>query len=76
MNFSSGLLVVMLLGACLLGCGQKGPLMLPDAPKHKRSVPALPDVSKPKADDNAPAAPATPVTTSPSPSSSPTPNSP
>lgn len=34
----------------LLGCGQKGPLVLPDAPKHKRTIPALPQPTKPKGD--------------------------
>lgn len=34
----------------LLGCGQKGPLVLPDAPKHKRAIPQLPQPTKPKGD--------------------------
>ena len=37
--------VLVWLGAMLAGCGQKGPLVQPDAPKHKkvtRSAPAAP----------------------------------
>jgi predicted small lipoprotein YifL len=51
-----GIMVVALAGL-LLACGQKGPLVLPDAPKHKRGAPAQP----------APA-PAAPNTAAPDPS--------
>jgi predicted small lipoprotein YifL len=37
----------------LTGCGQKGPLVHPDAPKHKKTVPSTPAPAAP-----APAAPA------------------
>jgi predicted small lipoprotein YifL len=28
------------LGGMVIGCGQKGPLVLPDTPKHKKVAPA------------------------------------
>ncbi|HEY2676152.1 MAG TPA: lipoprotein [Steroidobacteraceae bacterium] len=35
--------VLLCLTEIMLGCGQKGPLVLPDAPpKHKRVIPAPP----------------------------------
>jgi predicted small lipoprotein YifL len=52
-------IVIVALAGLLLACGQKGPLVLPDAPKHKRGAPAQP----------APApAPAPPNTAAPDPS--------
>jgi predicted small lipoprotein YifL len=36
----------------VLGCGQKGPLVMPDAQKHKRTLPALPAAPKPAARGN------------------------
>jgi predicted small lipoprotein YifL len=30
------------LAGALLACGQKGPLVMPDAQKHKRTIPTLP----------------------------------
>jgi predicted small lipoprotein YifL len=40
-------LVIFCLGFGILGCGQKGPLVLPDAPKHKRVIPSLPPAPAP-----------------------------
>ena len=37
MKFAPFLLLACLAGG-ILGCGKKGPLMLPDAQKHKRTV--------------------------------------
>jgi len=34
--------ILVSLTALLAGCGQKGPLVLPDAPKHKKAVPVTP----------------------------------
>jgi predicted small lipoprotein YifL len=48
--------VIVALGGLLLACGQKGPLVLPDAPKHKRSVAPLSSPAKP----NGSSAPKTP----------------
>jgi predicted small lipoprotein YifL len=48
--------VIVALGGLLLACGQKGPLVLPDAPKHKRSVPPLASPVRP----NGSSAPNTP----------------
>ncbi|HEY4444534.1 MAG TPA: lipoprotein [Steroidobacteraceae bacterium] len=42
------------LAGLVVACGQKGPLVLPDAPKHKKAVPS-------------PRAPATPAPTTPAP---------
>jgi predicted small lipoprotein YifL len=39
--------IIVALGGLLLACGQKGPLVLPDAPKHKRTVPPLASPVKP-----------------------------
>ncbi|HEX3948523.1 MAG TPA: lipoprotein [Steroidobacteraceae bacterium] len=52
------LLALIFLAGEALGCGQKGPLVMPDAQKHKRIVPTLP---------GAPAKPANGSTASPAP---------
>ena len=36
------LMVLICLAGGVLGCGQKGPLVMPDAQKHKRTVPTPP----------------------------------
>jgi predicted small lipoprotein YifL len=41
MKIAPFMLSVCLAGA-LLACGQKGPLVMPDAQKHKRTIPTLP----------------------------------
>src|SRR5450631_1566436 len=41
MKFVQLLLAVCVAGS-MLGCGQKGPLVMPDAQKHKRTVPSIP----------------------------------
>jgi predicted small lipoprotein YifL len=67
------------LAGALLACGQKGPLVMPDAQKHKRPIPTLPGAIKPgsggEAAKPAPASgtattpvPPAPAPTSPSPS--------
>jgi predicted small lipoprotein YifL len=48
--------IIVALGGLLLACGQKGPLLLPDAPKHKRTVPPLASPVKPNG-SSAPSAP-------------------
>jgi predicted small lipoprotein YifL len=60
------LAVVICLGGILLGCGQKGPLVMPDAQKHKRTVPAPPSApAKPASGgDGSSAAPSAPNATS------------
>jgi predicted small lipoprotein YifL len=63
------LMVLVCLAGGVLACGQKGPLMMPDAQKHKRTVPSLP--SAPKSTTRpAPAGP--PPATSPAPAAPPT----
>jgi predicted small lipoprotein YifL len=44
--------------AALVACGQKGPLVMPDAQKHKRTIPTLPGAPAKPASDNATATPA------------------
>ena len=45
--------VIVYLTGALAACGQKGPLVLPDAaPKHKHTVPTLPGAAKPPAPAN------------------------
>ncbi len=49
------LLVLICLAGGVLGCGQKGPLVMPDAQKHKRSIPAAPGApAKPASGSGAP----------------------
>jgi predicted small lipoprotein YifL len=48
--------IIVALGGLLLACGQKGPLVLPDAPKHKRTVPPLASPAKPNG-SSAPSSP-------------------
>lgn len=56
------------LAALVVGCGQKGPLVLPDAPKHKKTLPS------PRT--HAPAGTAAPApTNNPAPTSNPAPAS-
>jgi predicted small lipoprotein YifL len=51
----------------LVGCGQKGPLVLPDAPKHKKvRAPAAPAPAKPPATAPPATGPATGAASSPS----------
>ncbi len=45
------------LAGSLLGCGQKGPLLLPDAPKHKRTAPKPPAAPAPAKSGGGAAAP-------------------
>jgi predicted small lipoprotein YifL len=53
MKFAQQLLLVGLAGVAL-GCGQKGPLVMPDAQKHKRTIPTIPSTpAKPAAGGNA-----------------------
>ena len=58
------------LAALVVGCGQKGPLVLPDAPKHKKTLPG-PRTPAPAP----PAAPAPAGTSNPAPASVPAPAS-
>src|ERR1700761_3410695 len=46
MKFAQQLLIICLAGAAI-GCGQKGPLVMPDAQKHKRTLPTVPGAAKP-----------------------------
>jgi predicted small lipoprotein YifL len=72
--------VFIFLAGLLSGCGQKGPLVMPDAQKHKRSIPAPPATpakkftSRDAATAPAPGAAATP--TAPASPSTPTPADP
>jgi predicted small lipoprotein YifL len=68
MKFAQQLLLVCLAGVAL-GCGQKGPLVMPDAQKHKRTIPTVPGApAKPTAGGNTSPAPQTSGTaTSPAP---------
>jgi predicted small lipoprotein YifL len=49
--------IIVALGGLLLACGQKGPLVLPDAPKHKRTVPPLVSPVKPNSGSSVPSPP-------------------
>ncbi|HSZ10283.1 MAG TPA: lipoprotein [Steroidobacteraceae bacterium] len=68
------------LAGALLACGQKGPLVMPDAQKHKRTIPTLPgakptggsDTPKPASADETATTPA-PPTAAPAPPSPSTP---
>jgi predicted small lipoprotein YifL len=78
MKFAQQWLLLCLAGVAL-GCGQKGPLVMPDAQKHKRTLPTIPGApAKPAAGGNATATPqGTGAATSPAPpASAPTPTSP
>jgi len=75
----SQLMVIVCAGA-LLACGQKGPLVMPDAQKHKRTIPSLPGTAKPApsgggATSPAPPAPASPAPATPVPAPAPAPTS-
>jgi predicted small lipoprotein YifL len=51
-------MMIIALAGLVLACGQKGPLVLPDAPKHKRSAPAKPGpAATPPAQPQQPAQP-------------------
>jgi predicted small lipoprotein YifL len=64
----TGLIVSVACG--LLACGQKGPLVLPDAAaKRKHTIPTLPATGAAKSSDKNPA----PVEANPAPPASPTP---
>jgi predicted small lipoprotein YifL len=66
--------VLVCLAGMVVGCGQKGPLVLPDTPKHKKVVPA-PRV--PASGTHSPAGtPATDAPSSPTESPSDTPSKP
>jgi predicted small lipoprotein YifL len=84
MKFAQQWLLLCLAGVAL-GCGQKGPLVMPDAQKHKRTLPTIPGApakpaasAKPAAGGNATATPqGSGAATSPvPPASAPTPTSP
>ena len=57
------LLALLFVAGGIFGCGQKGPLVMPDAQKHKRTVPTLPGApAKPANGSTAPtASPAPPA---------------
>ncbi|HTC39242.1 MAG TPA: lipoprotein, partial [Steroidobacteraceae bacterium] len=57
MKFVQLLLLVCLAGG-VLGCGQKGPLVMPDAQKHKRTIPTLPGAKPKPASESGAATPA------------------
>jgi predicted small lipoprotein YifL len=62
------------LTAGLLACGQKGPLVMPDAQKHKRTIPSLPGApAKPSEGTAVPAPSGGSATSPPPPSSAPPP---
>jgi|GEM_PF-5038191 len=64
------------LAVALLACGQKGPLVMPDAQKHKRPIPTLPGAIKPgSSGEAAKPAPASGTATTPA-SPAPAPTSP
>jgi predicted small lipoprotein YifL len=58
------------LAAGLLACGQKGPLVMPDAQKHKRTIPSLPGAPAKPSEGTAVPAPSGGSATSPPPPSS------
>jgi predicted small lipoprotein YifL len=82
MKFAQQLLLVCLVGMAL-GCGQKGPLVMPDAQKHKRTItiptapgvpakPAVGGAASPAPQGSAPAtSPAPPATPAPTPGTPP-----
>jgi predicted small lipoprotein YifL len=80
MKFAQQLLLVCLAGAAF-GCGQKGPLVMPDAQKHKRTIPTVPSIpakpavggaASPAPQSSAPAtSPAPPATPAPTPGTPP-----
>jgi predicted small lipoprotein YifL len=52
------LLALLLVAGGIFGCGQKGPLVMPDAQKHKRTVPTLPGApAKPASGSATPSSP-------------------
>jgi predicted small lipoprotein YifL len=68
------LIVALSLAAGLPACGQKGPLVMPDAQKHKRTIPSLPGGSaKPAEGAPAPAPSGGSATSPPPPASAPPP---
>jgi predicted small lipoprotein YifL len=77
---SASLITIVSLTAVLLGCGQKGPLVLPDKQKPKRTIPStakpIPKQTPPNTPDpatgNSSSATGTPPGT-PAPSTTPTP---
>jgi predicted small lipoprotein YifL len=75
-SLASACFVVYVAGT-LAACGQKGPLVLPDAPKRKHAIPSLPNSAKPNGAENASPAPAeSGPATSPAPPSSTAPATP
>ncbi|MHB8475095.1 MAG: LPS translocon maturation chaperone LptM [Steroidobacteraceae bacterium] len=59
--------LLLCLAGILTGCGQKGPLVQPDAPKHKRTTkpaaaPAQPAPGAPRGQDTGPDPAGTPAT--------------
>jgi len=62
--------VFICLAGLLSGCGQKGPLVMPDAQKHKRSIPAPPAPAKSTSRDAA-TAPAPDAAATPAPPAAP-----
>src|SRR6202046_5843939 len=57
MKFAQLMLLICLAGG-VLGCGQKGPLVMPDAQKHKRTIPTLPGAPAKPASGSGAATPA------------------
>ncbi|HEY0747346.1 MAG TPA: lipoprotein, partial [Steroidobacteraceae bacterium] len=73
----AALLVIVRLAGGVLACGQKGPLVMPDAQKHKRTIPTPPRAPAKSATQPTPATspPAgSPPPTSPAPPASPIPS--
>ncbi|MEO7206314.1 MAG: lipoprotein [Steroidobacteraceae bacterium] len=67
MKFVQLLLLICLAGG-VLGCGQKGPLVMPDAQQHKRTVPTAPGApAKPASGETSPAPAGAGAATSPAP---------
>jgi predicted small lipoprotein YifL len=66
--------VIMYLAGALAACGQKGPLVLPDAPKRKHTTPTMPGAAKPQSTGESSPAPAdAKPATSPAPPANPSP---
>jgi predicted small lipoprotein YifL len=71
------LILSICLAGALLACGQKGPLVMPDAQKHKRTIPTLPGApAKPTGSGTPKPAPADGTATTAPPAPAPAPPSP
>jgi len=64
--------IAVCLAGLVVGCGQKGPLMLPDSPKHKKTVSSPRTPTPPAPTAPAPTSPAPPASESPAPAGTPT----